>query len=157
MVLDNLDLARTIARLIRTDRLSYDERRSAAVFGLIRAAGRYRPGIASYRTYAAREARFEIFAEIGKARSWRTRRPSCGHDEGRFIAELDTRDELRALVLHRLYSLSARQREVITLYLDGFRWCEMAPVLGIDPKTAERYGRDAIVKLRKSPQDSRES
>lgn len=136
----NIDLADIVASKVRTRLLTYEERLSAALYGLCLAALDC-PEARNFRGYARRRAEWQIASEIRTIR----RRPSESlvSDEaagGDHVASIETMDEAESIKRH-FARLTEGQREAMTLY------CNEAI-----PRTAralDKRVRRSIVRLRK--------
>jgi DNA-binding NarL/FixJ family response regulator len=140
-----------LADRMRSSKVDRDERRSAAAWGLVKAARTYKPGSSVFATYAG----VAMEREIARAHRPVKRRPitlispdilaemMCSPDRN----DVDTCDESDHY-RRRFDRLSPRERDTLEQYMAGERWSDIARSRGAHRQSVEVFRRKAAEKLR---------
>jgi DNA-directed RNA polymerase specialized sigma24 family protein len=149
----HVGLVGLVAAEVRTRKLSYAERFSAAQEGLCDAASRWQPTTpGEFRPFARTRMRWYILRDIrAKGRCFRSAAPieadpPCPRPD-RPGAAVDTRDAAE-WVLDRLYLATGRQREAVLLVHAGLAQAEICRRMGMCKGGVDRLVRSAARRIR---------
>lgn len=151
LVREHLDLPRRLARRFPADcGLTYDERLSAAYYGLVAAAEAHRGPDEEFRRYAASYA----WGEMRRERSRLLSRRNLGDRDGVVRDRPAYEEDPRLPVLREaMKAIPANQREVVRSLMRGEAPGGIARRMGVGRWTVCRWRDEAIVRLRERVAD----